>query len=180
MSLIGISLAALLAIQPAIRDSPQAPAPPPVSGPEAPRKLLILISVRAVVPEPQTDPSYFGVVGVDDAGRPLEGAHRYRVHLERDDVPPKDALWSLLALETDPFSPGAHAQGGMLGHRDQLRYNDDRSLDVYLQRKPSLSMRGRNWLRTPAGRFNLVANVRWPGATEPSAEWKLPCVERLD
>jgi len=181
MGLIGISLAAFLAIQPSIAVLAP-PGPPSVPVPQNPRKLFIVISVRPGVPQPQPppDPSYFGVVGVDDAGRPLEGGHRYRVHFERDGVPPKSALWSLFALESDPFRPGPPAKGGMLGHRDRLHFNDDDSLDVYLQRTQPAGTPPRNWLRTPAGRFNLVAHVRFPGATEPSSEWKIPTVERLD
>ena len=179
MGLIGLSLAALLAIQPSIA-ALAPPGPQAVPVPQHPRRLFIVISVRPAAPQPPPDPSYFGVVGVDDAGRPLEGGHRYRVHFERDRVPPKTAVWSLFALESDPFRAGPPVEGGMLGHRDRLHFNDDDSLDVYLQRAQPAAAQPRNWLRTPAGRFNLVAHVRFPGATEPSAEWKIPTVERLD
>jgi hypothetical protein len=186
MGWFAISLAALLSVHPSIRamapsgDIAKLPDPPFGSAPHAPRKLFVVISVRPVVPEPQRDPSYFGVIGVDGAGRPLDGKHRYRLHFERDGMPPRTAAWSLIALENDPFRPGPQAQGGILGHADRLQLNEDQSLDICLQRKPPPGAGVCNWLRTPPGRFNLVAHVRWPGAAEPDGDWKVPSIERRD
>jgi len=190
MRFITIPLAALLFGQPSIRaiappvDVPQTPRseqPPDALVPKGEKILVVIALIRpAIVPRPTPDavPSYFGIVGVDDQGRPLDGSHRYRVHFSKAALPAADGRWSLTALENDPFRSDA-AETGMLGHRDVLHYNRDRSLDVYLQPVPPSVRRG-NWLRAPAGPFNLVAHVRWRSATGAKSDWKLPSVKRLD
>jgi hypothetical protein len=184
MSLFAVPLAALLvgpapfsAILPAISVSPAAderPAPAAGQG----RRLYVFVTVRPVLLLKEPDASYLGVVGADREGRPLDGRHRYLLHFARTELPPNDALWSLTALESDPFRNAPKADG-MVGRGAKLHFNPDGSLDLHLQRTRPEAPRV-NWVRTPAGAFNLVAHVRWPGAPSPGPDWKLPRVQRLD
>jgi Protein of unknown function (DUF1214) len=181
MTLIAISLAALLSRWPSIGvlGSNYRPSEIPRSDRLIePKPVVVIIAVlRPPPPEPDSDPSHVELVGVDNQGRPLDGAHRYVVHFAKDALPPPDTRWSLTALENDPFGGGA---GGMLGRGDPLHYNADRSLDVYLQREPPSRGRRANWLRSPAGRFNLVAHLRCPVGGGTHTEWTVPGVKRSD
>jgi hypothetical protein len=188
MTRIAIALAALLLGAPEIVALP-------ASGPEIPRSeggpyairqagpknLLIIISVVRRLPpqEPDSDPGYLGLLGVDSDGRPLDGKHRYLLHFAKDALPPATARWSLIALETDPFRDGSLGSDGMLGQGD-LRYNPDHSLDIYLQHERPGHGRRVNWLRIPSAPFNLVAHVRWPKQTVGESEWRVPSAKRLD
>jgi hypothetical protein len=185
MSFMAIPLAAALMVQPAIRplsakadETSRMPAVGTLQN--GGRVFVVLAVIRAAAAEPpRSDPSYLGIVGVDRDGRRLVGAHRYRLHFTKDELPPAGSLWSLAALQNDPFRSGK-TEEGMLGQGDDLRYNPDRSLDIYLQREPPPGERRGNWLRIPSGAFNLVAHARWPGAESVKGEWKVPSVERVD
>jgi hypothetical protein len=185
MSLSAVSLAALLlgpaplpAIGPAV-------AAPPVGNVqfrselrEPRRRFYVFVTVRPVSLPKQPDANYLGLVGVDHEGRALDGRHRYLVHFPPAELPPNDALWSLTALESDPFADPPKADG-MIGCGAKLRFNADGSLDLYLQRTRPASV-GVNWVRTPAGSFNVLAHLRWPGAPHVPSDWRLPRVQRLD
>jgi hypothetical protein len=188
MTFSAIPLAALLFAEPAIRALPPPVERPPAAaeahpgGGLAPRKLYLLIAVIPARPAPRVeeDPSYVGVLGVDADGRRLEGGHRYAIHFEKDEVPPSDSIWSLSALANDPFRPGAEREEGMVGKGDPLRYNADGSLDIRLDNGPPPASGPVNWLRTPAGPFNVVAHVRWPNRRTADDDWRMPSVRRLD
>jgi hypothetical protein len=192
MDFVTIPLAALLigqssirALAPVVHSSEIARSePPPVPALQHGGTPLVLIALIRVgplpPPKPDPGPSYLGLVGIDAGGRPLDGMHRYLLHFTKDDLPPAGTLWSLTALENDPFRSSTLAEGGMLGRRDDLHYNSDSSLDVYLQREPPAAARHRNWLRAPSGPFNILAHVRWQSATSAKNGWQLPSVKRLD
>jgi hypothetical protein len=188
MTRIAIALAALLVGPPAVHavavTAPEIPssevAPHPIPLVLGKRLLVVIAVVRQPPPQPPSDPSYLGLLGVDSDGRPLVGTHRYLLHFAKDALPPAGARWSLTALGTDPFRDGSRGSDGMLGLGDDLHYNPDQSLDIYLQHEPPAPGRRANWLRTPSAPFNLVAHVRWRNPTVVQPEWRVPSVKRLD
>lgn len=179
MTLITISLAAMLSRATSIGalSHPSLPEIPQSDRFVAPRPVVVMVTVlRPPPPKPDSDPSYVGLVGVDSEGLPLDGAHRYVVHFRKDALPRAGARWSLTALETDPFRDS----GGIIGRGDRLRYNADRSLDVYLQHGPPPGAQRANWLRAPEGAFNLVAHVRSSARHGTRSAWTAPTVNRID
>jgi hypothetical protein len=185
MTRIAIALAALL-LSPRVAlaltaEIPRGDGDPPAFSRAGPIKdLVIIISVVRPLPlQANSDPSYIGLFGVDSDGRPLDGTHRYLLHIAKDALPPATARWSLTALETDPFRDGLLGSDGMIGQAD-LRYNADHSLDIYLQHDPPPHGRRTNWLRIPSAPFNLVAHLRGPKPTVGEGEWRVPSVKRLD
>jgi hypothetical protein len=185
MYLFAVGLAALLlgpaplsAIRSAVSVPPAAAEHPPPEFPGERRRFYIFVAVQPVSLVKEPEASYLGVVGVDRDGRALDGRHRYVLHFARTELPPNDVLWSLTALENDPFRNPPKADG-MVGRGAKLYFNPDGSFDLHLQRtRPEAP--GINWVRTPAGAFNVVAHVRWPGAPSPRSDWKLPSVQRLN
>ena len=185
MFVFAVGLAALLlgpapfsAIRPAVSVPSAGAEHPSPDSPRERRRFYVFVAVQPVSLVKEPEASYFGVVGVDRDGRALDGRHRYVLHFARTELPPSDALWSLTALENDPFRDPPKADG-MVGRGAKLYFNPDGSFDLHLQRtRPEAS--GVNWVRTPAGAFNLVAHLRWPGAPSPPSDWKLPSVQRLN
>jgi hypothetical protein len=111
----------------------------------------------------------------DSSGRPLSGAHCYRLHIARKGLPPVKAFWSLVA--TTP-TPGSEPRG--LGDRSDLLLNEDGSLDLLLQHAaPELGLI-RNWVPAPEGAFSLVIRLYWVAPAALSGGWRMPPVERYD
>ena len=116
---------------------------------------------------------------VDTQGRPLQGAHRYRLHFAAGQWPPVKAFWSITAYGTDDFllDTPRHA----LGSRDPLVANADGSLDLWVQADPPEPSRQANWLPVRAGQdFLLNARLYWPKEQALQGLWRMPGLERLD
>jgi hypothetical protein len=115
----------------------------------------------------------------DGDGQPLDGASRYVVHFGPGQTPPANAFWSLTmyndrqAFVANPIARYA------IGDRDQLTYNDDGSLDIWIQRDPPGAQQEPNWLPAPAGSFNIFLRVYSPKQEMLDGAWTPPPVHRL-
>ena len=64
-----------------------------------------------------------------------------------------------------------------LGDRDNLSYNEDGSLDVYIQSTRPKSALLANWLPIPKeGSFSLILCFYWPKEAVLDGQWDIPFV----
>ncbi len=60
-----------------------------------------------------------------------------------------------------------------------LQYNDDGSIDLYIQHASPGKDKDANWLPAPEGHFNITLRMYWPKDEAPSINdgtWFLPAV----
>jgi hypothetical protein len=96
----------------------------------------------------------YPVAQTERAGHPLNGAStRYVAHLPASDFPvPAQAFWSMTMYEASGFFVANLLERFTLGDRSNLHYNEDGSLDIYLQSgEPVNEEQQSNWLPAPAG-----------------------------
>jgi hypothetical protein len=92
-------------------------------------------------------------VAVTDHNRvPLNGARRYVVHFDADQVkPPVKFFWSLTLYDNDSFFVDNPIDRYLLNDRSKLALNPDGSLDIYVQpNRPADPQQVSNWLPSPA------------------------------
>ena len=65
-----------------------------------------------------------------------------------------------------------------IGDRDDLQYNSDGSLDLYIQHRSRGIDKKSNWLPAPSGNFNLLMRLYWPDFDVITGEWNPPAVSR--
>ena len=115
----------------------------------------------------------------DGDGHPFDGAHKYRLHFEKDQTPPVRAFWSLTMYSQDGYFIANPINRFAIGDRDPLQLNADGSLDLYVQQDAPSGAKDANWLPAPAGAFNLSLRMYWPKDEVLGGKWIPPAVMRV-
>jgi hypothetical protein len=120
----------------------------------------------------------YPVTNVDSSGQLLNGKFRYIIHFDKDKMPPVKAFWSLTMYNERHFFNQNSINRYAIGDRDQLKFNADGSLDIYLQNLPPNNLKEVNWLPAPAGNFNLLLRLYSPKIEALNGTWKPPEVKK--
>jgi hypothetical protein len=123
------------------------------------RALVVLSGTQANVPEENV----YATLHQDDSGIPLSGSKRYVLHFDAGALPPVDAFWSLSAYRTSDYDLIENPiQRYSIGDRTKgLHWNDDGSLDLYLQPDPPEEGES-NWLPTSQDEYFLLLRLYQP------------------
>ncbi|APR79442.1 putative exported protein [Minicystis rosea] len=121
----------------------------------------------------------YPATSVDRTGQPLDGKNRYVLHFAPGALPPVDAFWSLTLYDADGYLVPNTIARYAIRDRDALRYNEDGSLDLYIQSDWPGEALESNWLPAPADApFTLLLRLYQPRAEVLSGAWRAPPVER--
>lgn len=126
------------------------------------------------VPEDAVYPTAFA----DQDGQPFSSDRSYVLHFGKDLVPPVRAFWSLELYDAKQRLAANPIGRYSVGDHDKLQFNDDGSLDLYVQREAPGPDKEPNWLPTPAsGPFTLNLRLYWPSGEVLKGAWAPPAVE---
>ena len=117
---------------------------------------------RLGVGAPTPNLSIYPLALTDRNGVKLNGlSSRYVVHFPAGDLPiPVQAFWSLTLYESSGFFVANALERYTLGDRSNLQYNEDGSLDIYVQTaEPTSEKQKDNWLPAPAGGFQMIMRL---------------------
>jgi hypothetical protein len=115
----------------------------------------------------------------DAAGQKYSGANRYVMHFEKGKTPPANAFWSVTMYDANYFFVDNPLNKYTVSPRNDLKYNPDGSLDLYIQSESPGKDKEANWLPAPKGEFILMLRMYWPKEKDPSildGSWKIPAV----
>ncbi|MFO0800014.1 MAG: DUF1254 domain-containing protein [Gemmataceae bacterium] len=116
---------------------------------------------------------------VDAEGKKYSGANKYVLHFDKGQTPPVNAFWSVTMYDANYFFVDNPLNRYTVSPRNDLKYNPDGSLDVYIQNESPGAGKEANWLPAPRGEFILMMRLYYPKATAPSildGTWKVPPV----
>jgi hypothetical protein len=114
----------------------------------------------------------------DGARQPLDGAHKYTIHFEKDATPPVDAFWSITLYDKDGFQVANNLNRFAVSSWMPFKHNGDGSLDLYFQNEsPGADMEA-NWLPAPQGPFNLTMRLYAPRMEALTGKWNPPPIMR--
>lgn len=133
------------------------------------RATIAMVGLGANLPEDAVYPMAL----IDADGQPLTGAHRYRLHFDRDELPPARAFWSTL-YNDEGFPVGNPLNRCAVGDRDPLTYNADGSLDLHVQHDSPGADKESNWLPGPGGPFTLTMRLYYPTPAILDGTWAPP------
>jgi hypothetical protein len=140
------------------------------------RALVAAISRGANLPQDVV----VAISNQDGAGQPYSGNFRYVMSFPPGQAPSANGFWSLTMYDENYFLVENPLGRYTLSARDQLKFNDDGSLDLYLQRHPPGAGRESNWLPAPEEKFILMLRFYWPKESLLKGTWKIPPVKRGD
>jgi hypothetical protein len=119
---------------------------------------------------------------VDAEGKPYNGAHKYVMHFDKGQLPPAKGFWSLTMYDAQYFFVANPLNRYTVSSRSKFTYNQDGSLDIYIQNESPGQDKEPNWLPAPKDRFVLCLRLYWPD--EPphvsilDGTWKPAAVQR--
>jgi hypothetical protein len=122
---------------------------------------------------------------VDSSGSPLNGSNVYRVHFDKGTTPPVNAFWSITMYDEQYFFYPNALNKQTVSPRDNLKYNDDGSLDLYFSHAQPAGVPASNWLPAPDAAFTLMMRMYWPNPNPPSIlppsnpTWAPPAVTKM-
>ena len=117
---------------------------------------------------------------VDADHQQLLGSQPYVIHFDAKDLPPAKFFWSMTMYDL----PGRHLVANpihrySIGDRTKgLQYNDDGSLDIYIQHASPGKDEESNWLPAPDGPYIVIARIYGPDATVFDGSWKFPAPQK--
>jgi hypothetical protein len=139
------------------------------------RAMVAKIGLGALPPEEAVYPN----ASVDSQGELLSGQHGYRIHFPDGNTPPVDAFWSLTLYDAKGFLINNPIRRYTIGSRDDLHFNLDGSLDIYVQnQQPEQGIS--NWLPSPEGEFQLTLRLYLPEDRFLDGSWKLPPIQKTN
>jgi len=122
----------------------------------------------------------------DGTGQLLDASKEYRLHFAKGELPPviDNGFWSLTMYGTDfQLVPNAIDRFAIGDRSESLKYNEDGSLDIYIQHQPPEGHEG-NWLPTaPSGMFRINYRIYRPAAEASNPETLrkfIPGIKKVD
>ena len=120
----------------------------------------------------------YPVLLADADGRPVSGDHDYVLHFDADGLPPASAFWSVTMYDAEGYQVGNEIDRFAIGDRDDLTFNADGSLDLYLQHANPGADKVSNWLPAPEGPLGITMRLYAPEPEALDGTWTPPPVRR--
>lgn len=126
--------------------------------------------------------AYYPETTLDADGDELDGSkYNYILHFDANELPPVKAFWSLtmyklpeqllIENEIDRYKIGSATEG--------LKYNENGSLDIYIQKENPGNGLESNWLPAHDGPFSLQARFYWPEPESLDPLYVPPVVQKI-
>ncbi len=141
------------------------------------RALVALAGLGANLPADAIYPTAF----LDGEGKPMDGANKYVLHFDKGKTPPAGAFWSLTMYDNQGFQVPNPLNRFAIGDRDKLKFNDDGSLDIYVQADSPGPDKEANWLPAPkTGLIGPTLRIYAPKAEVLDGRWVPPGVKKVN
>lgn len=136
------------------------------------------VSLGGIVPRPQFN-SY--TLSFKDAnGELLSGDGNYHIHFKKEDIPQVTAFWSLTVYGSDFWLPDLSDKRYKLSNLSPgIIFNEDGSLDMYLQYEQPSADKLANWLPIPKAGFFAVIRFYAPKKDVIEGEYSPPSIDKV-
>ena len=115
-------------------------------------------------------------------GRAYNGSENYVLTFNKGKTPPVQGFWSLTMYDQNYFFVDNPLNRYSISPRQDLKPNEDGSIDLYIQHESPGKDKESNWLPAPKGKFVLMMRLYWPDESDPSLlndSWQIPAVKKI-
>jgi hypothetical protein len=141
------------------------------------RAAVAMIALGANQPEDAIYPLNFA----DAEGKPPLGQNKYVLHFSKEEIPPVNAFWSVTMYDDAGFQVANPINRFAIGDRDDLKYNPEGSLDLYIQHDDPGGGKTSNWLPSPtSGTLGITMRLYAPKPQALDGRWNPPAIKRVD
>ncbi|HTX88881.1 MAG TPA: DUF1254 domain-containing protein [Bacteroidales bacterium] len=143
------------------------------------RAYVAMIGLGANLP----DDAVYPTTTIDNLGDSLTSLHRYTMTFAPGQTPPDSGFWSITLYNDQHFLVQNEIGRYAIGSYNNLTYNADSSLTLYIQKDSTGIPNKSNWLPTAEpdnSVFNLMMRIYWPRKSVLNNEWKIPAVVRVN
>lgn len=137
------------------------------------RAVIAMIGLGANQPEDAVYPMCL----YDADGKALDGNYDYILHFSKEELPPVEAFWSVTMYDAEGFQAANVLNRFAIGDRDDLKYNSDGSLDLYIQHTSPGAEKESNWLPAPACPLGVTMRLYAPKASVLDGRWNPPAIK---
>jgi hypothetical protein len=141
------------------------------------RALVTAIGLGANRPQDAVYPT-----SLKDARRnDYDGANKYIMRFAKGELPPVEGFWSLTMYNSQYFFVENPINRYSISPRQDLKQNEDGSVDLYIQNESPGADKESNWLPAPKDKFILMLRMYWPDQSPPSildGSWTPPAVQK--
>jgi len=116
----------------------------------------------------------------DVNGQKLIGKNTYVLHFNKNELPPARAFWSVTMYNHRNFFVPNPIGRYAIGDRNNLKFNSDGSLDIYIQHERPEAEKESNWLPAPAEEFHVIMRLYWPKPEALNGVWIAPPIHRME
>jgi hypothetical protein len=129
----------------------------------------------------QADDAIYPLNFVDADGKPVMGENKYVLSFKKEELPPVDAFWSLTMYDAEGFQVANPINRFAIGDRDALKFNQDGSLDLYIQHDNPGSEKEANWLPSPKGGvLGITLRLYAPKSQVADGRWNPPPIRKVN
>ena len=139
------------------------------------RCMMAMFGLGANPPEESIYPNAL----TDSSGQALDGHSHYSVHFPADGLPPVRAFWSLTVYDAKGFPVPNEINRAALGDRDELAWNEDGSLTLYVGPTPYEDAPLENWIPSPPENFAMTLRLYLPEESVLTGRWTPPVTTKL-
>lgn len=143
------------------------------------RALVTAIGLGANRPQDAVYPTSTNPAGALSMLRHYDGSEKWVLTFGKDELPPVRGFWSLTMYDEDYFFVANPINRYSISPRQDLKANEDGSVDILIQHESPGKDKEANWLPAPSGRFVLMLRLYWPDESAPSildGSWTIPAV----
>ncbi|MCK4748829.1 MAG: DUF1254 domain-containing protein, partial [Bacteroidales bacterium] len=127
--------------------------------------------------------AFYPETSVDSDSEALDcSKHNYVLHFDADEIPPVKAFWSLsmYKLPEQLFIENEINRYVISSVTEGLKYEEDGSLNVCIQKENPGGEMTSNWLPAHDGLFSLQARMYWPDPVALDPLYVMPTIEKTE